>query len=140
MAPRRANPQPIQRAVVEEQHYEEEQIVEPAPRVVRQALPTAPAPSRIPALEDFPEIAQQQVAAQQSRIEAIASGDGGRKRPGFLERLSNVGSSLGAKAGQAPLAPRAPVARAAAPAPAPQAESYEDDQLAIPAFLRRQAR
>jgi cell division protein FtsZ len=142
MAPRRANPQPIQRPIVQEEpQYEEERVAEPAPRIVRQALPTASAPTRMPAIEDFPEIAQQQVAAQQSRIEAIASGESVRKRPGFLERLSNVGSSLGAKAGQAPLAPRAPVApRAAAPAPAPQPETYEDDQLAIPAFLRRQAR
>jgi cell division protein FtsZ len=141
MAPRRANPQPIQRPVVDETHYEEERVAEPAQRVVRHAVAaTHAAPTRIPAIEEFPEIAQQQVAAQQSRIEAIASGDSGRKRPGFLERLSNVGSSLGAKAGQAPLAPRAPVTRAAAPAPAPKAETYEDDQLAIPAFLRRQAR
>ncbi len=138
MAPRRANPQPIQRAV-EQPTYVEERAPEPAPRVVRQATPAAPAPSRIPAIEDFPEIAQQQVAAQQSRIEAIATSDT-RKRPGFLERLSNnVG--LGAKAGQAPLAPRAAQQAARnAPSAAPAPEQYEDDQLAIPAFLRRQAR
>ena len=107
-----------------------------------------PAQQRIPPIEQFPMIAQKQVAAQQSRIENIAE-HAQRKKKGLFERLADVG--LGRREEAAP-APREQVAvkraepkmqqptRIAAPEPLPQAEpDYDDDQLAIPAFLRRQA-
>ncbi len=128
-------------------------IVKPAPMAARAA---APAPehhapqNRIPPIEAFPAIVQRQVAAQQNRIENIAE-HATRKKPGIFERLANVG--LGRRE-DAPMVqppqrradPRiAQQARAIRPA-APQPEqhvhveqAYEDDQLAIPAFLRRQA-
>ncbi|MCA0434262.1 MAG: cell division protein FtsZ [Proteobacteria bacterium] len=146
-------------------------VVKPAPMAVRAPVPAAPvveeAPvyhqqaahaeqagnHRIPPLEEFPAIAQRQVAAQQNRIEHIAE-HATRKKPGIFERLANVG--LGRREEQLEAAPAPAVRRAepkmtaAAPRtarPAPQAPqqatyaepAYEDDQLAIPAFLRRQA-
>ena len=101
---------------------------------------------RMPAIEEFPPIAQRQIAAQQNRIETIAE-HSVKKRRGIFERLANVG--MGRRDEQAAPAPRSEPAMAQRPAaqsrmmpqePAPQAEAtYEDDQLAIPAFLRRQA-
>ena len=91
-------------------------------------------------------IAQKQVAAQQSRIENIAE-HAQRKKKGLFERLADVG--LGRR--EEPAAPpreQAPMRRAEpkmqprvlAPEPQPVAEqTYDDDQLAIPAFSRRQA-
>ncbi len=128
-----------------EQHYEEENYQEAtheeASRPVMQP--------RIPSIEQFPMIAQKQVAAQQSRIENIAE-HAQRKKKGLFERLADVG--LGRREEPAP-APREQVAikraepkmqqqtrMAAPPEQQPQAEQdYDDDQLAIPAFLRRQA-
>ncbi len=118
----------------------------------------APAPTtrpigRIPSIDQFPRIAQEQVAAQQTRIESIA--EHAKKRKGLFERLADVG--LGRKTDHHTPAPTPAVAQPApqrraepkmqaqpAPvaheAPAPlQEATYDDDQLAIPAFLRRQA-
>ena len=136
----RAPVAPIQEYVEEqaEEHYEEPAQVEmPAHRPAVQ--------QRIPAIEQFPMIAQKQVAAQQNRIENIAE-HAQRKKKGLFERLADVG--LGRR--EEPAAPREQVPmrraepkiqpRAAAPEPQPVAEqTYDDDQLAIPAFLRRQA-
>ena len=107
---------------------------------------------RIPSIDQFPRIAQQQVAAQQNRIAEIAE-QAQKKRRGIFERLADVGlgrrTSADAQPAYAPsaLAPRRAEPKmqpqaAIAPVeqPAPQADtSYDDDQLAIPAFLRRQA-
>jgi cell division protein FtsZ len=123
-----------------------------APQPIPQAQPAARvAQQRMPSIDEFPAIAQRQIAAQQGRIEDIAEHANTRKK-GIFERLATVG--LGRKE-DAPTqaAPRraeprmaSPAQRAAAqrsaPAPEPQAyvePAYEDDQLAIPAFLRRQA-
>jgi cell division protein FtsZ len=126
-----------------------------APEAVEEAMEqqraTAP---RMPAVEDFPAIAQRQIAAQQGRIEAIAT-QAATKRKGIFERLANVGANIGVGRREEAPAPRAAAPRAeptmqvratrpVAPAPQPEPEmqaeaSYEDDQLAIPAFLRRQA-
>ncbi len=119
-------------------------VAQPAPRVTTQ---------RIPPIEDFPVIAQKQIAAQQGRIEDIAEHAQKRKK-GIFERLATVGLGRREETAPAPQpAPRraepkmtpaaaAPHAHApAAPQPEPQAHvepDYEDDQLAIPAFLRRQ--
>ena len=136
----RAPVAPVQEYIEEqaEEHYEElVQVEMPAHRPSVQ--------QRIPAIEQFPMIAQKQVAAQQSRIENIAE-HSQRKKKGLFERLADVG--LGRR--EEAVAPReqAPIKRAepkmqprvAAPEPQPVAEqTYDDDQLAIPAFLRRQA-
>jgi cell division protein FtsZ len=136
----RAPVAPVQEYVEEqvEEHYEEPAQVEmPAQR--------APVQQRIPAIDQFPMIAQKQVAAQQSRIENIAE-HAQRKKKGLFERLADVG--LGRREEPAAVREQAPVRRAepkmqpraAAPEPQPVAEqTYDDDQLAIPAFLRRQA-
>ena len=106
---------------------------------------------RIPAIEEFPPIAQKQIAAQQNRIEHIAE-HAARKKKGLFERLANVG--LGRRDDPAPVAREpvdggAPGAKGAShqqqPRQAPpEPQTYidpnlDDDQLTIPAFLRRQA-
>ena len=121
-----------------EEHYEKPAQVEmPAHRPAVQ--------QRIPAIEQFPMIAQKQVAAQQNRIENIAE-HAQRKRKGLFERLADVG--LGRREEHAAPREQAPARRAEpkmqprAAAPEPQSvaeQTYDDDQLAIPAFLRRQA-
>ena len=146
MVARVAQAQPPQH----DQMMEEEQVYaqEPEPMEVPQPAVQRQQP-RIPTIEQFPRIAQQQVAAQQSRIENIAEHAQKRKK-GLFERLADVG--LGRREEPAHGAVEAPVQRRAepkmqpapqrAPAPEPAAaaeQSYDDDQLAIPAFLRRQA-
>jgi cell division protein FtsZ len=126
--------------------YEEEPAAQQARVQVKRSSP------RMPQIEEFPPIARKQIAAQQGRIENIAS-QANRKKPGIFERLASVGLGRGkeetvtarttAPARTEPsIAARAAAARPAQqPAPEPMAEeeTYEDDQLAIPAFLRRQA-
>ena len=139
-----APPPPPQMA---EPEYVEEPIEAPprqqAPRQVRVAPPRQ-VTDRIPPIEQFPPIAQRQIAAQQNRIEHIAE-HAARKKKGLFERLASVG--LNRK--EDPLMPqREPTMRAAPPtrreapqppAPPPTEQAYDDDQLEIPAFLRRQA-
>ncbi|HRA94650.1 MAG TPA: cell division protein FtsZ, partial [Aestuariivirga sp.] len=106
---------------------------------------------RMPAIEEFPPIAQKQIAAQQNRIEHIAE-HAARKKKGLFERLANVG--LGRRDDPAPVTrepvmavrsePKVQVTRAPARPAAPEPQTYidpnlDDDQLTIPAFLRRQA-
>jgi cell division protein FtsZ len=108
---------------------------------------------RMPAIEDFPPIAQKQIAARQNRIEHIAEHSARRKK-GLFERLAGVG--LGRKEEEAIAAPKEPsigvqqVPRSqmshsprSQPQPQPQTmhidPGLDDDQLEIPAFLRRQA-
>jgi cell division protein FtsZ len=129
---------PVQQQEIAEEHYEE--------AVAEYAQERAPQQQRIPSIDQFPAIAQKQVAVQQGRIESIAE-HAARRKKGLFERLADVG--LGRREEthapvQQPVAKRAEPKmqqqRMAAPEPAPQAESsYDDDQLAIPAFLRRQA-
>jgi cell division protein FtsZ len=103
---------------------------------------------RMPAVEEFPAIAQKQIAAQQARVTNIAE-QAAKKKMGIFERLANVGMGRREEPRQAS---RAEPSMAAKPqpqrfapppaAPTPEVEpeaTYEDDQLAIPAFLRRQA-
>ena len=116
-----------------------------------QHAPSRPAP-RMPSIDQFPRIAQEQVAARQAQVESIAEVSQ-RKRRGIFERLAEVGIGRKIEPQAAPLAsapirraepkihqqmPQQPVYQEPAPAPQPQV-SYDDDQLAIPAFLRRQA-
>ncbi len=96
---------------------------------------------RMPVIEDFPEIAQRQVAVQQNRIESIAD-HAAKRRKGIFERLADVG--LGRRESTQAAAQKAepsiaPQRVKAAPAETAPAQNFDDDQLAIPAFLRRQA-
>lgn len=102
---------------------------------------------RIPSIDKFPMIAQRQVAAQQSRIESIADHALKRKK-GLFERLADVGLGRRDEPQPQAAAPRRaepkiqqqPQQRLAPPEPQmAEEQSYDDDQLAIPAFLRRQA-
>jgi cell division protein FtsZ len=115
---------------------------QPAPRQVQQRG------KRMPAIEDFPPIAQKQIAERQNRIEQIAEHSARKKRTLF-ERLAGVG--LGRKE-EAVAAPKEPT-MTVQPGPRGQAHQpprgqsqpaqidpgLDDDQLEIPAFLRRQA-
>ncbi len=106
---------------------------------------------RMPAIEEFPPQVKKQIEAQQSRIESIAD-HASRKKPGLFQRLASVG--LGRKddpplTQHEPSISAQPVARPnaqARPQPQPQPhapavpeQAMDDDQLEIPAFLRRQA-
>ena len=133
----------IQEEAPMEEYYEEEMEAPPVPQPAVQRQNT-----RIPPIEQFPRIAREQVAAQQSRIENIAEHSQRRKK-GLFERLADVGLGRRDEGQQtqrpAPQQRRAePKIQAQRPAPQPEPQvqpeqSYDDDQLAIPAFLRRQA-
>jgi cell division protein FtsZ len=143
-------PQPVQ-ARVDDDHAEQ---APPAPVAVIPERSPAPAASRVrmPAIDDFPPQVKKQIEAQQDRIQTIAN-QAEKKKPGLFQRLASVG--LGRKDDPpTPPAPREPsIAMQPAPqrpsmqprvhAPAPQQHHHEqhldDDQLEIPAFLRRQA-
>ena len=135
-------PAPAKKVIAEEEFEDvHEEPIAAKPQVRSQ---------RIPPIEEFPPIAQKQIAAQQNRIEHIAE-HAARKKKGLFERLANVG--LGRRDDPAP-APREPVmavrsepkvqvTRQPRQAP-PEPQAYidpnlDDDQLTIPAFLRRQA-
>jgi cell division protein FtsZ len=102
-------------------------------------------------VDEFPAIAQKQIAAQQSRVNVIAA-QSSKKKMGIFERLATVGMGRRDEQLDGPLQRAEPsmVKRpqpqryapppAHTPPPVAQEEAtYEDDQLAIPAFLRRQA-
>ena len=150
-APFRTKPAAASHPIMQHAEVEAEPdvMIEPvAEEPVVQAKPVG----RIPSIDQFPRIAQEQVAAQQSRIESIA--DHAKKRKGIFERLADVGlgrksdAQAHAVAQPAPARRAEPKMQAQAPAAPVQPEpthaarpeaSYDDDQLAIPAFLRRQA-
>jgi cell division protein FtsZ len=139
--------QPMQHAEadVEDDHHEDVATMQQA---VHQARAQQAAP-RMPAPEDFPPIAQRQIAAQQNRIENIAE-HAAKKKRGLFERLAGVGLS---RKGDMPASEPAPQARqeprmqpeaqrpqvAQMPVTSAAQPAYDDDQLEIPAFLRRQA-
>lgn len=135
----------------EPEQMEEEMAMEediPMPMPVAQPQAAAPRNPRIPPIEDFPAIAQKQIAAQQGRIEQIAEHAARKKKGGFFSRLANnlVRHDDEAPTATAPraepkMAPQRQAQRAQAPVePQHQAEpAFDDDQLTIPAFLRRQA-
>jgi cell division protein FtsZ len=151
-------PQPPAPVIEEAEEEEEEPVAEtvqrtqtaqaPRPQAAQQRT-QGPLP-RMPAVEEFPPIAQRQIAAQQNRIEHIAE-HANRKKKGLFERLAGVGLSrkgdlpaqrepeLAPRPETKPQAPEAaqPAARPAQPAQIDPA--FDDDQLEIPAFLRRQA-
>jgi cell division protein FtsZ len=137
-------PQPVQHHEVEDEQEEMETTHQVIHQARAQAMPRMPVP------EDFPPIAQRQIAAQQTRIENIAE-HAAKKKRGLFERLAGVGLSrkgdipqhepeararqeprIQTSEPQRPQVAQMPVTGAAQPA-------YDDDQLEIPAFLRRQA-
>ena len=145
--PRPQQPQPVQvqqpkpepQPQVAEEEYEEEPLQEQPAVAARIAQPRMPQP------EDFPPIAQRQIAAQQTRIENIADAAAKKKR-GLFERLAGVGLARKADPVEPQLTqrsePRIPPqeAQKAAALQQPVAQQMlDDDQLEIPAFLRRQA-
>ncbi|MCA3575287.1 MAG: cell division protein FtsZ [Aestuariivirga sp.] len=126
----------------------------PLPLMPERAPQPAMRQPRMPAIEDFPPQVKRQIEAQQSRIESIAE-HAQKKKPGLFQRLANVG--LGRKDDPPPPPPsqrepsiamqnvqRPPLQQRAQPQPQPQPPqlsdpALDDDQLEIPAFLRRQA-
>ncbi|PZF75989.1 cell division protein FtsZ [Aestuariivirga litoralis] len=135
----------------------EEEVAEAAPPLPAAVIPErSPAPAatrvRMPAIDDFPPQVKKQIEAQQTRIETIAN-QAEKKKPGLFQRLASVGLGRKDDPPAAPAqrepsiamqaAPQRPAMQPRAHAPAPQAHHHEqhldDDQLEIPAFLRRQA-
>ena len=156
----RVEPQPVAEAY-EDTHVAEEEV-RPA-----QAQPVAEKPVarpvRMPNIEEFPPQVKRQIEAQQTRIENIAE-HASRKKRGLFARLADVGlgrkednqsgqrepviavqsapavqqPQLRAPQAQPQVRQQAPVQQR--PQPTQQAEMhFDDDQLEIPAFLRRQA-
>ncbi|MGL4240366.1 MAG: cell division protein FtsZ [Beijerinckiaceae bacterium] len=131
--------------------YVPEAAVEPAGPIIR--------PARLPQIEDFPVVAQQQLRAAQSP-QPVHQPAHEAKRMTLLQRLAAVGLGRREEAEDAAPAPvptpvpAMPAAEPARRAPQPQVQrsaagqldshgrqphrSIEDDQLEIPAFLRRQ--
>ncbi len=138
-------PQPVAQSAPAIEEELEEMEIEPVPQRAMGHTRT----SRIPPLEDFPPIAQKQIAAQQTRIESIADHAAARRKKGLFERLASVG--LGRKddpvqqAREPQMTMQAPPRPQSQPQPQQRAQAapadpmLDDDQLEIPAFLRRQA-
>ncbi|MFM8748331.1 MAG: cell division protein FtsZ [Aestuariivirga sp.] len=159
-APMAARPAPASLPPAPRPAAEPAPVAEAAPAVVpaaaeRPAQP-APRPVRMPPIEEFPPQVKRQIEAQQSRIESIAD-HAEKKKPGLFQRRASVGLGRMEDAPPPAPAPREPAmtaqpaasappaTRPAAPAPRPQAApqqaelNLDDDQLEIPAFLRRQS-
>ena len=119
----------------------------PAPRPVMATPQTRP---RMPSQEDFPPIAREAMTRDTSKMEQVAQA-ATTKRKGLLERLASVG--LGVRREEDKPAAREaqePVMQRREPqASAPKSNVHslqaaidpalDDDQLEIPAFLRRQS-
>ncbi len=114
---------------------------------------------RMPEIGEFPPIAQRQIAAKKGQVVEDLANHAQSRRKGFLERLANVGlgrkepvaipvdpvePTLSNQFGAEEPRPEAIQARAAAPTQMRQDggqidPALDDEQLEIPAFLRRQA-
>jgi cell division protein FtsZ len=107
------------------------------------AAPMRAPAARIPSIDEFPPIAQQQVAAQHRNIEVIADHAAKRKK-GIFERLATVGfrrEQAAVPAVEPKISSRSVPESTSRPTPAEilTDDQLDDDELAIPAFLRRQA-
>jgi cell division protein FtsZ len=136
------------------------QMMAPAPQPVREMQPAAVAQPRMPRVEDFPPVVKAEVEAKSRPADHESSGP-----MGLLKRLTNGLSRREEEPARLqPAQPREPKLRQPAPEarrmasqdpqlyaprrgqldehgrlqPQPRA-TQEDDQLEIPAFLRRQA-
>ena len=156
MAARVPAPQPVmQQAPVQafmQQDEEEPGIrhepVRAVPAAAERAQPQI-RPVRMPSIEEFPPQAKKQIEANQAQVASIVA-HAEKKKPGLFQRLASVG--LGRKDDPVPTTQREP-SIAMQPAPRPQMQARpaphaqpqaqhalpDDDQLEIPAFLRRQA-
>ncbi len=156
----------IERVAEPEVQMDAPQMEAPQPEpVIRESTP-APAPAedtgyapRMPQVEDFPPIAQRQIAAKTGQVVEDLASHSQKRRRGFLERLANVGIGGRKEPVAIPVEPNEPAlsSQFGAEAPAPQQSAVEerpvrvhpmdnridpdidDEQLEIPAFLRRQA-
>ena len=141
--------EPEEEAEPETYHHEAAEVApEPAPRPVMAQPQPRP---RMPSHEDFPPIAREAMNREPSKMEQVAQA-ATTKRKGLLERLASVG--LGVRREEDKPAARQheePVMQRREAQPAPQAKgnvhplqpaidpALDDDQLEIPAFLRRQS-
>jgi cell division protein FtsZ len=153
-APLAIRKQPPPSIIAGEEEDEEEDFKQPAVQQTTRTQGTRPQVQqpRMPAVEEFPPIAQRQIAASQSRVEQIAE-HANRKKRGIFERLAGVGLNRkdDVPAQKEPELTTRPEAKSpqpetqqqqnsrATPAAAHSETIYDDDQLEIPAFLRRQA-
>ena len=120
---------------------------EPAPRPIMAADANA-SRDPIPPREEFPPIAREEMAARPEKLEQVAQA-AQTKRKGLLERLASVG--LGVRREEDPASAPKKAAKEDPKMQHPQPEgnvhplqpaidpSLDDDQLEIPAFLRRQS-
>jgi cell division protein FtsZ len=147
----------IERQDLPEQH--EEMPPAAAAMTSEHAQQAEQAGMRMPEIDEFPPIAQRQIAAKKGQVVEDLANHAQSRRKGFLERLANVGlgrkepvaipvdpvePTLSNQFGAEEPQPEAVEARPAAPAQLrPDANridpSIDDEQLEIPAFLRRQA-
>jgi cell division protein FtsZ len=164
-APQPVVQQPVAQPVQAAPSYVEDDI-ESEPEPVRPAATMAPplqpmqqrpaqAQPRMPSIDQFPPHVQTQIERQQAQVASIAQ-HAERKKPGLFQRLASVG--LGRKedtqpsqrepvisvqpAPQRPAQPQLrqpPVQHAPQPVQQVPENTLDDDQLEIPAFLRRQA-
>jgi cell division protein FtsZ len=136
------------------------QAMQPAPQPREMSQPVAAAPQRMPRVEDFPPVVKAEVEAKSHPVDHEDRGP-----MGLLKRLTNgLTRREEEPARLQPAQPREPKLRQAAPevrrlpsqdpqlyAPrrgqlddhgrlaSPSRSAHEEDQLEIPAFLRRQA-
>ena len=135
----------------------------PAQTFVPPAAEQPMRPPRMPQIDELPPHIRDQIRAHQAGQAGASAATTDQRRRTLLERLAAFGSSRGpdeakpASSAAAPVAPQAPRAPAPVhsdyakrPAPRPQGvdqhgraapvpRSFEEDQLEIPAFLRRQS-
>ena len=111
-----------------------EMAAQPAPQPVRRPAPRAP---RMPAIDEFPPQARRQLEARQEEIGDIAAKP---KKRSLFERITGVGISRQEESPSAQREPAlAPKQSTRRPEQTIAAVQDEDDELEIPAFLRRQA-
>ena len=142
---------------VADQHYAnapQPPLHQPQSQAAFRAAPQPPAAPRLPSIEDFPPHAQRQYAQRNANVEDL-NAHAYKKRKSLFERLASVGlgrreeeeDERSAKSEPA-MTSRRDMRPAVAEQPglgnAPAADQgghldLDDDQLEIPAFLRRQA-
>ncbi|MDP4823569.1 MAG: cell division protein FtsZ [Aestuariivirgaceae bacterium] len=113
-----------------------------AQRVLQPVRTVAPRAPRMPAIDEFPPHARKQMQARQTEISGIAAAKAPKKKSLF-ERIAQGMGKQAEDAGthvEPALSPKAEARTPIRKSEAVQSVSAdEDDQLEIPAFLRRQA-
>ena len=120
---------------------------EPAPRPIMAADANA-SRDPIPPRDEFPPIAREEMAARPEKLEQVAQA-AQTKRKGLLERLASVGLGVRREEDSASAPKKAAKEDPKMQHPQPEGNvhplqpaidpSLDDDQLEIPAFLRRQS-